>query len=126
MATGDKPPSLHDLEARLRAARATQAQMDGTAREQAARHSRDKIGVGMRIAIELVAGVVVGAAIGLGLDMWLGTRPWLLILFFILGSSAGFMNVYRVAKAEDKRQAAEKAAALEARSRENKAGNNEG
>lgn len=50
---------------------------------------------GFRIAVELLAAIVVGAGIGWGLDQWLGTRPWLLILFFILGAVAGLMNVYR-------------------------------
>ena len=35
---------------------------------------------------------------------------WLMIVFFVVGSGAGFMNVVRVAKAYDKRQAEQKAA----------------
>ena len=53
------------------------------------------MGAGMRIAVELVAAVLVGAAIGIALDKWLGTQPWLLILFFVLGCGAGLRNVYR-------------------------------
>lgn len=63
----------------------------------------EKLGVGMRIAVELVAGVVVGAFIGLMADRWLGTKPWLLIVGFLLGCGAAFLNVYRVAQAEEKR-----------------------
>jgi len=29
------------------------------------------------------------------LDRWLGTKPWLMIVFFFLGAAAGIMNVYR-------------------------------
>lgn len=54
----------------------------------------------MRIGIELVAGVAVGAGIGYLLDSWLGTAPWLLILFFFLGAAGGMMNVYRAATGE--------------------------
>jgi ATP synthase protein I len=68
----------------------------------------EKLGVGMRIAIEMVAGVVVGAFLGLMADRWLGTKPWLLIVGFMLGCGAAFMNVYRVAQAEEKRDKAER------------------
>jgi ATP synthase protein I len=63
----------------------------------------EKLGVGMRIAVEMVAGVVAGAFIGLMADRWLGTKPWLLIVGFLLGCGAAFLNVYRVAQAEEKR-----------------------
>ena len=51
---------------------------------------------GMRIGVEFIAGTVVGLLIGWGLDSWLGTTPWFLLLFVILGFAAGVMNVYRV------------------------------
>ncbi|MYK15414.1 MAG: AtpZ/AtpI family protein, partial [Rhodospirillaceae bacterium] len=53
------------------------------------------IGLALRIRTELVAGLAVGVAIGLGLDWWLGTKPWLMIVFFFLGAAAGIVNVYR-------------------------------
>ena len=39
--------------------------------------------------------MIVGVGIGILLDNWLDTKPWFLIVFFLLGSAAGFMNVYR-------------------------------
>jgi ATP synthase protein I len=30
------------------------------------------------------------------LDRWLGTWPWLFLVFFVLGSVAGVLNVYRL------------------------------
>jgi F0F1-type ATP synthase assembly protein I len=51
---------------------------------------------GMRLGVEFIAGTVVGLLIGWGLDQWLGTTPWLLLLFTLLGFGAGIMNVYRV------------------------------
>ena len=53
-----------------------------------------------RSQIHLAAGVAVGAGIGYFLDRWLGTGPWLLILFFFLGAAGGMMNVYRAATGE--------------------------
>lgn len=50
---------------------------------------------GMRMASELVGAVLVGAAIGYGLDYLLGSKPWLLLLFFVLGFAAGVLNVMR-------------------------------
>ncbi len=50
---------------------------------------------GMRATSELVGGVLVGGFVGWQLDAWLGTKPWLLILFFLLGVIAGFWNVMR-------------------------------
>lgn len=52
----------------------------------------------MRIGVELVAALIVGVGIGYLLDRWLGTAPWLLLVFFLLGSAAGIMNVFRVTK----------------------------
>lgn len=51
--------------------------------------------VAVRVGVDLLAALVVGVAIGWGLDEWLGTRPWLMVVFFFLGSAAGTMNVYR-------------------------------
>ena len=50
---------------------------------------------GMRMAAELVGAVIVGGAIGWGLDRWLGSTPWLFLLFFVLGFAAGVLNVVR-------------------------------
>lgn len=49
----------------------------------------------VRIGAEIVAALVVGVGIGLLLDRWLDTRPWFLLLFFILGAAAGMLNVFR-------------------------------
>jgi ATP synthase protein I len=53
-------------------------------------------GIGFRAGVEVVAALVVGIVIGLLLDRWLGTWPWLFLVFFVLGSAAGVMNVYRL------------------------------
>jgi ATP synthase protein I len=52
---------------------------------------------GFRLSSELIAGVVVGAGIGWGLDRLLSTSPWGLIVFFLLGFTAGVVNVVRSA-----------------------------
>lgn len=59
------------------------------------------LGFAFRVGTELVAATGVGVAIGYGLDLWLGTGPWLLILFLFLGGAAGVSNVYRLVSGMD-------------------------
>jgi len=51
----------------------------------------------LRLASEFVAGVLVGAGLGWLIDWWLGTSPWGLIVFLLLGFVAGVLNVLRSA-----------------------------
>jgi ATP synthase protein I len=60
----------------------------------------EAMGRAMRLAAEMIGGVVAGGAIGWILDGWLGTKPWLFIVFFLLGTAAGMMNIVRVAMRE--------------------------
>jgi ATP synthase protein I len=53
--------------------------------------------VGLRLSSELVAGVLAGAALGWGFDRLLSTSPWGLIVFLLLGFTAGVVNVMRSA-----------------------------
>ena len=56
------------------------------------------MGFAFKVGTELVAAVTVGTIIGFILDTWFGTKPWLIIIFFFLGSAAGMLNVIRTAK----------------------------
>lgn len=99
MAEKRPPLSLNELGARLKAAREREAAAGGEGEARRTRPETQPSGLGLafRIGAELVAGLAVGCGIGWALDAWLGTGPWLLILFFFLGSAAGMLNVYRVA-----------------------------
>ena len=55
------------------------------------------MGSAFKLGTELVAAVGVGTIIGFILDSWFGTKPWLIIVFFLLGAVAGMMNVIRTA-----------------------------
>jgi ATP synthase protein I len=57
------------------------------------------LGQALRLATEMVAGVGVGGVIGWGLDRAIGTSPFLLVVFLILGGAAGIINVMRAAAA---------------------------
>ena len=56
------------------------------------------MGSAFRLGTELVAAVAVGTIIGFILDSWFGTKPWLIIVFFFIGSAAGILNVIKTAK----------------------------
>ena len=55
------------------------------------------MGNAFKLGTELVAAVGVGTIIGFILDSWFGTKPWLIIIFFFIGSAAGMLNVIRTA-----------------------------
>lgn len=51
-----------------------------------------------RMVIELVSGLLIGVGIGWGLDSLLGTRPWLMVFFTLLGFVAGVKTMIRSAQ----------------------------
>jgi ATP synthase protein I len=93
--TGSRSP-LDDLNRRLAALR--ERRRVETANNDGGAVPRSAMGIAFRVGVELVAGLVVGGGIGWLLDMWLGTSPFLLILFFFLGAAAGMLNVWRAVK----------------------------
>ena len=94
----EPPDDEAALSARLqrlgkRLAQANRPSENGSGPRQTADPSA--IARGFRLSTELVAGVLVGAAIGWLLDRWLGLSPWGLIVFLLLGFAAGVLNVMR-------------------------------
>lgn len=87
---------LDSLEARLAAAKARNTPVDPV------RMAGGAMGQGFRFALEIVITTVVGSAIGWQLDRWLGTKPWLLLLFMLLGLAAGFISLFRAVSVEQR------------------------
>ena len=56
------------------------------------------VGKIMKVLVEIVAAMAVCLGIGILIDNYFDTRPFFIIVFFLLGSAAGIMNVFRVAK----------------------------
>ena len=89
--------SLDRLKSSLSKARDTQ-QVTVPPRPQASDSPKGDSGMslGMRAGAEFVSSVIVGAALGWGLDWLIGTRPLFLIVFFFLGVAAAVWNVIRL------------------------------
>lgn len=92
---------LEALEARIAAARE---------KVEPARKAQDRVNqsqMAWRMVTELVAGIVIGFGIGLGLDSIFGTRPWLLVTFTLLGFAAGVRTMMQTARDVQARAAGE-------------------
>jgi ATP synthase protein I len=83
-----------DLDARLNEVSGTRAERQRGPSPWAS----PAVGQALRFAVELVVGVGVGGFIGWFLDQQFGTRPWLLVLFVIIGFAAAIMNIVRAAQ----------------------------
>ena len=93
------PADLESFDKRLQRTKASIEERDKRAFHQASAYS-----FGFRLATDLVAGVLAGFGIGWLLDYWLGTSPWLLLIFIPLGIGAGIANVIRAAKSIEARR----------------------
>jgi ATP synthase protein I len=91
-----KKGTLDDLGARLE--RAKSAPIDPTRNQKDDElQNGNALGLAFRVGVELISAVAVGTAIGWGLDHWLETRPWCMLMFIVIGGVAGIINVYRMA-----------------------------
>ena len=91
-----EPENLRELGERL-----DDAQKRNVRRDQ--RPPPTQMGIAFRFATELVAALLVGGALGWGLDWLFGffgihTRPLFIVVLFMLGAAAGIRNVMRAAK----------------------------
>jgi ATP synthase protein I len=96
MSEGESPSQRKDFAERLRALRNEVRQEQGDAGNGRAT-PQTAAGWVFRLSVELAAGLLVGGVIGWALDRWLGTKPLMLIVFFLLGATAGIYNVVRAA-----------------------------
>ena len=101
MSDRDEPSSetdaerLHDLGRRLRERDAANAARDGRKRHA----GTGALGAAWRMSVELVAALVVGGLLGLGLDRLFGTAPWIMVVGLMFGFAAGVRGAVRAAYA---------------------------
>ena len=84
-----------DFKARLRIAK---NKLKNNSKIKNNNQNSSNMGSAFKLSTELVSAVLVGTIIGFILDTWFGTKPWLIIVFFFLGSAAGILNVIKTAK----------------------------
>ncbi len=58
----------------------------------------------MELGLEVGGSVVIGLAVGFYLDRWLGTQPWMLLLFMALGFAAAMRSLIRFARRSQMQQ----------------------
>lgn len=85
----DKPPALDEFSERLDRMR---AEPD----EKGPPSAGAGLGRAMRISTELLAGLLVGGALGYGLDRFLESEPWFLLAGLGVGFAAGLRNLSRM------------------------------
>ena len=84
---------LKSLDQRLKAAEQAEAvRTGGDKRPEADQNYR----LGSRVLAELIGGIAGGALVGWVLDLWLGTKPWLLLAVMFLGIIASFRNIMKI------------------------------
>ncbi len=94
MSDPDEPPSLKELGARIDKVR----QGAGLSSEETAAEGApptSELGLAWRISIEIVVALAVSTGLGWVFDQWLGTTPWLMVVFLFLGAGAGINNAVR-------------------------------
>lgn len=92
MAHDPDPKRLDDLDEKIKALKGKHAPKE--------RGSLSGVGGGeaaWRMVMELVVGMGLGLAIGYGLDVVFGTKPFLMIIFVLLGFIAGIKTMLRTA-----------------------------
>ena len=95
--SGEKGGDGGSFEERLAAARRKQKLENAPpAPDSSGMGGNSLLGIGLRVGVELVSALVVAVAIGWWLDSYFHTKPFLLIVFVLLGGAAGLLNVWRL------------------------------
>ena len=98
----DTPPEPNDLRALGERLDALKRQVEPPKKPSAPTSGE----IAIRFATELLSTVLVGAAIGFGLDKLFGIFPVLTVVLFLFGAAAGIRNVIRASKEITERTAA--------------------
>ena len=54
--------------------------------------------IGLKISLDLISSIIVGALIGIGLDKIFLTKPVFFIIFLVLGIITGFYSLFKTVK----------------------------
>ena len=82
-----------DLASRI--ARARDVRPAQAAADRVRQNEMSGMGRAFRLASEFIAAIVVGGALGFGVDWVFKTQPWGIVIFILLGFAAGVVNIIR-------------------------------
>ena len=54
--------------------------------------------IGLKISLDFISSIIVGALIGYGLDKIFSTKPVFFVIFLVLGIITGFYSLFKTAK----------------------------
>src|SRR4051812_39077137 len=54
------------------------------------------------VGLEMGLSVTIGLVVGIYMDKWLGTQPWMMLLWLVLGLGSAFRGVFRAVNRVDK------------------------
>lgn len=97
--TDDRDEGLEQRRAQLGAELASKraAVREDERGEIRAEEGRKGYAQAMKLSSEFIAAIIVGVVLGYVLDRFIGTTPWGMIVFLLLGFCAGVLNVLRSA-----------------------------
>ena len=101
---GDPKDKLAGLEQRIAAARKA-----GEPKPRGEKEKYAAMSMAWRITTELIVSIMIGAAMGWGLDWLFGSIPIFLVVFTLLGFAAGVRTIMRSVEDDQRRKAAEAA-----------------
>ncbi|MCX7019674.1 MAG: AtpZ/AtpI family protein [bacterium] len=61
-------------------------------------------GMALMLPLMMASAALIGCAIGYYLDRWLGTRPWLFLLFLVLGFVTGARETIKTVRGLNKKK----------------------
>lgn len=94
------PQEFEEIGTRLDALRKRREGEAGATREPGLPLERGA-GIGYRVVGELLGGMIFGAGVGWLLDRAFGTKPWFMVVLFLMGAAAGLLSAYRAMMRQD-------------------------
>ncbi|MFO1128004.1 MAG: AtpZ/AtpI family protein [Rhodospirillales bacterium] len=92
--TGDETEPLARLHERLERLKGD------IAKESPGPKPKGGYGLAFTLAADLVGGLIGGTLLGWGIDTWLDTGPWGVVVFFFVGAVVGMWTVYRTVQGQ--------------------------
>lgn len=96
MSDAPDPKRIEALEAKIREAKGVKKKAP-TVEDH---HSQAQLA--WRMVIEMVTGLLIGFGVGYGLDVLFETKPWMMLVFTLLGFAAGVRVMLRTAQEAQK------------------------